>query len=93
MVRAGAINHILRCRQLFQQFVVDMYAKIESERLLFVRLNQKKLRVDKYIHLMDAIVNDGNADNTGQLVILITIFFHRKPAPHARVHTRCSDIC
>jgi hypothetical protein len=40
MVRAGVDNHILRCRQLFHQlFIVDMYAKIESERLLFVRLN------------------------------------------------------
>ena len=74
MVRTGSDNHILRCRQLFHQFVVDMYAKIESERLLFVRLNQKKLRVDEYIHLRDAIVNDGNADNIGRLVILPSTF-------------------
>ena len=31
MMRTDAINHILRCRQLFHQFIVDMYAKIESE--------------------------------------------------------------
>jgi hypothetical protein len=37
MVRHGAVNHIIRCRQLFHQFIVDMYAKIESERL-FPRL-------------------------------------------------------
>lgn len=74
MIRAGSVNHILRCRQLFHQFAVDMYAKIESERLLFVRLNQKKLRVDEYIHLRDAIVNDGNADNIGRLVILPSTF-------------------
>jgi hypothetical protein len=74
MVRAGTVNHILRCRQLFHQFVVDMYAKIESERLLFVRLNQKKLRVDEYIHLKDAIASDGNANNLGQLVILPSTF-------------------
>src|SRR5258705_9048445 len=47
-----------------------MYAKIESERLLFIRLNQKKLRVDEYIHLKDAVVHDGNAVNHGKLVIL-----------------------
>ena len=41
MLRAGSVNHIVRCRQLSHQFVVDMYAKIESERLLFVHLNQK----------------------------------------------------
>jgi hypothetical protein len=40
LVRAGVDNHILRCRQLFHQmFIVDMYSKIESECLLFVRLN------------------------------------------------------
>jgi hypothetical protein len=42
MIRDGSINHILKCRQLFHQFIVDMYVKIESERLLFIRLNQKK---------------------------------------------------
>lgn len=47
-----------------------MCAKIESERLLFIRLNQKKLRADDYIHLRDAIANDGNVANVGQMVIL-----------------------
>ena len=74
MVRAGSVNHILRCRQLFHQFVVDMYAKIESELLLFVRLNQKKLRVDEYIHLKDAIANDRDVNNVGKLVILPSSF-------------------
>jgi helitron helicase-like protein len=72
MVRVGSVNHILRCRQLFHQFIVDIYAKIESERLFYVRFNQKKLRVDKCIHLTDTIVNDGN--NLGQLDILPSTF-------------------
>ena len=74
MIRGGSINHIVRYRQLFHQFIMDMYAKIESERLLFLRLNQKKLRVDDYIHLKDAITNDGNVDNVGKLVILPSTF-------------------
>ena len=74
MVRSGAVNHILRCRQLFHQYVVDMYAKVESERLMYVRLNQKKLRVEEYIHLRDAVANDGNVDNLGQLMILPSSF-------------------
>ena len=45
------------------QFVVDMYAKIESERLLYIRLNQTKLRSEQYIHLRDAVINDGNTTN------------------------------
>ncbi|XP_071577140.1 uncharacterized protein [Temnothorax nylanderi] len=74
MIRLGLANHILECRQLFQQFIVDMYAKIESERLLYIRLNQKKLRVDNYIHLRDAVVNDGNVADIGQIVILPATF-------------------
>ena len=31
MIRENAENHILKCRQLFHQYIVDMYAKIETE--------------------------------------------------------------
>lgn len=70
MIRENQSNHILQCRNLFSQFIVDMYAKIESERLLYIRLNQKKLRAENYIHLKDAIASDGNVADIGQLVIL-----------------------
>ena len=74
MVRAGSANHTLRCRQLFHQFVVDMYAKIECERLSYIRFNQRKLQVELYIHLKDAVANDGDTDKVGQLVILLNAF-------------------
>jgi len=70
MIRAQQSNHILKCRELFHQFIVDMYAKIESEWLLYIYLNQNKLRIEDYIHLRDAIANDGNAANIGQMCIL-----------------------
>ncbi|XP_055307176.1 uncharacterized protein LOC129571398, partial [Sitodiplosis mosellana] len=70
MIRANESNHILKCGKLFQQYLVDMYTKFESERLLFIRLNQKKLRAENYIHLRDAITNDGNVADIGQMVIL-----------------------
>ncbi|KAF8783473.1 hypothetical protein HNY73_013630 [Argiope bruennichi] len=62
MVRLNQNNYILRYRQLFHQYIVDMYAKVESERLLFIRYNQAKLRSEEYIHLRDAVVGniDGN---------------------------------
>lgn len=34
-------NHILNTRHLLQQFLVDMYAKIEAERMLYIRLNEE----------------------------------------------------
>lgn len=73
MVRANE-NMLLRYRQLFNQFVVDMYAKIETERLLFIRLNQKKLRVDEYVHLKDAMANDARPEELGKIVILPSSF-------------------
>ena len=52
MIRQDEDNYILKCRQFFHQYVVDMYAKSESERLLFIRLNQQtKLCSEQYIHL------------------------------------------
>ncbi|PAA84583.1 hypothetical protein BOX15_Mlig017082g4 [Macrostomum lignano] len=74
MVREGSFNCILRCRKLLLQFAVDMYAKIECERLNFIRFNQKKLRVEEYIHLRDAIAGERNPNEIGQMVILPSSF-------------------
>lgn len=70
MVRENEDNHILKCRKLFHQYVVDMYVKIETERLTFIRLNQRKLRSEEYIHLRDALNADRDANNVGRLTIL-----------------------
>ena len=47
-----------------QHFIVDAYAKIESERLQFLRREQDHLRTDKYKDLWETIVNqDGDPRN------------------------------
>jgi hypothetical protein len=76
MIRHNADNRMLKCRQLFHQFIVDMYAKIETERLLYIRLNQTKMRSEEYIHLRDAVVNDDNVNpnELEKIVILPTTF-------------------
>lgn len=70
MIRHNQTNHILECRDLFSKFAVDMYAKIETERRLFIRLNQNKLRAEDYIHLKDSITGKEQFDDVGKLVIL-----------------------
>ncbi|XP_076251520.1 uncharacterized protein LOC143190840 [Rhynchophorus ferrugineus] len=70
MIRENEDNHILKCRRLYHKYVDDMYVKIETERLTFIRLNQTKLRSEEYIHLRDAINTDGNAQNVGRMTIL-----------------------
>ncbi len=74
MIREFNENFLLLYRDLFHQYLVDMYAKVESERLLFIRKNQKQLRAENYIHLKDAIAHDGNVQNVGQLVVLPSTF-------------------
>ncbi|GBP49808.1 ATP-dependent DNA helicase pif1 [Eumeta japonica] len=74
MIRQNANNHLLRYRQLLQQYCVDMYVKIERERLTFIRLNQAKLRSEEYIHLRDAISTEGDTDNVGRLTILPAMY-------------------
>ena len=64
----------MKWRQLLNQFVVDAYAKIESERLLFIRLNQQKLRCDDYIHLQDAMQSDIAVSEIGKKVFLPSTF-------------------
>jgi len=70
MVRQDEDNYILKCRQLYHQYIVDMNANIGSESLLIVRLNQTRLCSEQYIHLRDAVVNDGNTTNIGRVTIL-----------------------
>ncbi|GBN15250.1 hypothetical protein AVEN_90864-1 [Araneus ventricosus] len=74
MQRSTDFNILLRSKGLFHQFIVDMYAKIESERLLYIRLNQRTLRVEQYAHLRDAVMNVGKVADIGQLIILPSSF-------------------
>ena len=71
MIRQDADNHLLGYHRLFQQYSVDMYVKVEKERLIFIRFNQSKLRSEEYIHLRDAIATEG-CDQHWSLTILPT---------------------
>jgi len=62
MIRANEDNQVLRCHQLIHQHIVDVYAKIESEQLRYIKYNQVKLHSEEYNHLRDAIVS--NVDGT-----------------------------
>ncbi|GBO09070.1 hypothetical protein AVEN_62586-1 [Araneus ventricosus] len=98
-IRTVYSNHILLYRQLFHQYIVDMYAKIESEHLLYIKFNQQKLRVE-YIHLKDAITNDENVSDIGRMVILLTTcigsprHMHKvaeRGLPHAHILIRIKE--
>ena len=74
MFRPESNNHLLRCNDLFSQFLTDMYAKVQSERLSFLRHNQKQFRAEEYKFLQDAMEADGDPANLGKLTILPSSF-------------------
>lgn len=75
MEREGSLNCILLFRGLLNQYLVDMYAKVETERLNYIRNHQTKLRVENYIHLRDAMCRaDSEVSDMGQMVVLPSSF-------------------
>ena len=62
MVRRNNLNLLLLSRKLFHQFKVDMYVKMESERLTYIRSHQNDLRENDHIHWRDAFEHDRNID-------------------------------
>jgi len=70
-------------KHLYQEWVVDQYSKVESQRLFYIRNNQGPLRATIYGGVVDAIANnDANIDNLGKLIILPSSFIggHRHMA-------------
>ncbi|XP_028752798.1 uncharacterized protein LOC114712429 [Neltuma alba] len=75
MSRENEISILLHAGKLFQQFIVDGYTMIESQRLLWVRTHQKELRADLYQGLTDALLSgERNASSVGKRVIVPSSF-------------------
>lgn len=61
--------------KLFQQYIIDMYAKVEQERLNYIRHNQSKMRAELYNGLQDALFSGGRDITTvGRKIILPSSF-------------------
>ncbi|VDM93969.1 unnamed protein product [Onchocerca ochengi] len=69
-----------------------MFAKIETERLIFIRLNQTKLFSEEFIHihLRDATVNDGNT--IGRLRILLSPYASSPHHVHEYAQNAIADV-
>ena len=74
MMRSNYFCQLHRLCDLFHQYLVDMHAKVETERLLFIKAHQKELRVESYVHLRDGTNNDTGREGIGQLYILPSSF-------------------
>jgi hypothetical protein len=69
---------LTRWARLFQEYCCTALAKIEGDRLEWLRKNQQRLRVDLYVNLADAVgAHDGNAGDdiaAGRRVVLPSTF-------------------
>ena len=75
MVRQNSFNTLHRAKRLAQEYICDMYCKIEGARLKFYRDNQDKLRVDLYSGLQDALSmqttgTETETERLGQMIVL-----------------------
>ena len=67
-------NWIQSAGRLYQQYIVDQYAKIEQNRLNYLRQNQSTLRTELYQGAVDAIHGGDHAANIGRRIILPSTF-------------------
>ena len=79
MVRNSCFNTIHRSGRLYQEYVCDMYSKVEGARLEYLRNNQDKLRVELYSGLQDALAQNesgkgSEVERVGQLIVLPASF-------------------
>ncbi|UYV64029.1 hypothetical protein LAZ67_2006361 [Cordylochernes scorpioides] len=70
----GITNWLLAFGDLTHQILVDIYAKVESERLHYISAHQAQLRATEYINLLDAIRTDRSRALIGRQVILPSSF-------------------
>ncbi|CAN1173376.1 hypothetical protein LINPERHAP2_LOCUS30637 [Linum perenne] len=64
---------LVRSGKALQHFCIDAFTTIEQNRLLYIRLNQKKLRADLYNGLQDALHRgDLNSQHLGNTILPAT---------------------
>ncbi|KAL3034065.1 hypothetical protein AAZX31_02G171400 [Glycine max] len=77
--RSNEAQTLLHSRKLFQQFIVEGYIMVESERLSYIRNKQKKLRVDKYCSLQNSLDIGTSKGLTKAKRVILPSMFIRSP--------------
>lgn len=73
--RTNEVSLLLMARRLFQQFLVDAYTMVESQRLFYIRTQQKTLRIAPESHLSNTRdAGNSDASKTGQRFIIPSSF-------------------
>jgi hypothetical protein len=74
-IRTEGSHHLFLAGKLFQEYVCEVWAIAEQNRLKYIKTNQKKLRVELYKGLEDAATRDDiDLDQLGKRFILPSSF-------------------
>ena len=92
MVRAGVTNVLHLGQRLFQQYVVDMFCKKETNEMNFLRFNQNKLRASTYRVVQQLADYRGRPGDVGRHIILPSSY-HRQSTACASALLRCHGDC
>ncbi len=84
---------LLRGDRLRHQYIMDAYVAIKQNRLRYLHLNQKKLRVDLYQGLQDAIVADDNNTTAIEQRIILPSSFTVGPRHMVQNYQNAMAIC
>ncbi|KAL2527399.1 Helitron helicase-like domain containing protein [Abeliophyllum distichum] len=77
-VRSFSNSILLHAGKLLQQYIVDMYVKIETSRLDYFRMNQTQLRAELYQEIVDSIeIGESRGSKVGRRVVLPSSFIGR----------------
>lgn len=78
----GTFNQLLHAGRLTQQYIVDAFLKVNGQRKQWNKSNQKRLRVDLYLGLMDYVQNQASKQHlkARRMVILPSTFIGSKRA-------------
>ena len=68
--RRNEFSLLIRSGRLFQQYLVDMWAAADQNRLNYLRYHQSDIRASLYSGLTDAIDRDVDLEDIGQRFIL-----------------------
>ena len=66
--RPSEFSTLLHAGRLFQQYLVDQYAKSEAEKLKYLRQNQARLRASDYSALREALGYSGRMQDEADIV-------------------------
>ncbi|XP_022159216.1 uncharacterized protein LOC111025635 [Momordica charantia] len=74
-IRISTPSMLLRAGRLFQQYVVDMYIKLETTRLDFYKTQQSHIRSELYQGIVDTVnAGETRGDKVGKHIVLPSTF-------------------